>query len=177
MHWRHARGVRICGVPRSLFIVLVGMSAASVFAQEAPSTSPAPPATGPAPMPTADDLRKLVDAGQYRDALKGLLRVLDFRKVRRPHPMTAPRCSCSAPECQLQLHEATAATDALNLSLKDATATGKVDDAQRAMALQALVARSPGQQFTPKARPGAMAPKAINILDHDDRLLAYKSAL
>ncbi|HEY4329332.1 MAG TPA: hypothetical protein VGN88_06325, partial [Phycisphaerae bacterium] len=95
-----------------LFIILVGTLAAPALADDTPSTSPAtstaPPATapsiGPTPIASADDVRKMVDDGKYRDAVKSLVRILDLKGAAATGYDRSEMFLLRA-ECELQLRE------------------------------------------------------------------------
>src|SRR5208283_3866968 len=160
---------------RLLFIlVIIPLLGGLARGQTTPATVPMipilppAPATGPAPLPTADEVRKQVDDGQYRDALKNLLRILDLKG---PPAVAYDRVDMLflRGECQLQIHENNAAQGSLDAAVKEARGGNGVpanrDKAVGALALSALLAKSPNLMYTPKTRTGPLAPKPISILD------------
>jgi hypothetical protein len=139
----------------------------------AQSTSPAPTA-GPA-LPTAVDVRKQVDEAQYRDALKNLQRILDLKGPPAAAYDRAEMLLLRA-ECQLQIRQFQAARTSLDAAVKEARGpVPSPDQLAKALALSALVAKSPNMLYTPRNRTGPLAPKPIDILDRVTRPAAFKA--
>jgi hypothetical protein len=136
------------------------------------------PTSGPAPLPTAAGVRKQVEDGQYRDALKNLLRILDLKGPPAAAYNRVEMLLLRA-ECQLQIRETQAAQTALDAAEKEARGGNGVppDPGQfgKALAFSALIAKSPGMLYTPQIHTGPLAPKPINILDRAARPTAYKA--
>jgi hypothetical protein len=154
-----------------LFVLLPAIAGA----QSAP---PPGPAAGPAPLPTAAEVRKQVEDGQYRDGLKDLVRILDLRGPPTAAYDRAEMLQLRA-ECQLQLRQTSAAQASLDAAVKEARGSKDVppnpDRLGQALALSALVAKSPNLLYAPKSRTGPLAPKPINILDRTARPAACKA--
>jgi len=165
--------------------------AATAFAQSQPagpsSATVSTPATATAPggvasasggLPTAADLAKQVDDGQYRDALKSLQRVLDL-KGSAAAPYNRSEVLMLRAECQLQIREMQGALSTLDAVAKEAR--GNKDQAPnpdmlgKALALTTLVNKSSNLLYTPKTHTGPLAPKPINILDRTVRPDAFKA--
>jgi hypothetical protein len=149
----------------------------------APATAPAP-ATTAAPggaanaLPTAAELAKQVDDGQYRDVLKSLQRVLDLKGTAAA-PYNRAEMLMLRAECLLQLRETQGALSTLEAAAKEARGNkDQVPDPDmlgKAVALTVLVNKSPNLQYTPKTHTGPVAPKPINILDRTARTDAFKA--
>ena len=141
-------------------------------------TLPAPGTTGPAPLPTAAEVRKQVNDGQYRDALKSLLRVLELKGTPAAAYDRAEMLLLRA-ECQLQIRETQAAQSTLDATVKEARGGNgippKPDALGKALAFSALITKSPNMLYTPRSRTGPLTPKPINILDRAARPAAYKA--
>jgi len=143
-----------------------------------PARAQETPSTGPAPLPTAAEVRKEVDGAQYRDALKNILRILDL-KGQPAAVYDRTEMLLLRGECQLQIRQIQAAQEALDAAVKEARGVNGVppnpENAGKALALSALITKSPSMMYTPKTRTGPLAPKPINILDRTARPAAYKA--
>jgi hypothetical protein len=162
-------------MPRLPLMFLFVLLPAIAGAQSMPSPTPA---TGPAPLPTPAEVHKLVDDGQYRDALKDLLRILDLKGPPAAAYDRAEMLQLRA-ECQLQLRQTQAAQASLDAVVKEARGNNDVppnpDRLGQALALSALVAKSTTMLYTPRNHTGPLAPKPINILDRAARPAACKA--
>jgi hypothetical protein len=184
---------------RTLYICAVLAFGANAFAQSRPAgpasaslppaaTAPATPAmpggggggTASGGLPTAAEIAKQVDDGQYRDALKSLQRVLDLKGTGAAAYDRAEMLLLRA-ECQLQIRESQAALATLDLAAKEARGgkdkASNADLLGKALALTALVNKSTNLQYTPKTHTGPLPPKPLNILDRAARPEAYKALL
>ncbi len=146
-----------------------------------PGASPMPattPVAGPAPLPSAAEVRKQIDDGQYREALKNLLRILDLKGTPAAAYDRLEMLLLRA-ECQLQIRQTPAAQAALDTVVKEArggnNAPANPDALGKALALSALIARSPNMLYAPKSRTGPLTPKTIDILDRAARPSACKA--
>jgi hypothetical protein len=162
-------------MPRLPLILVFLPLAVIARAQSAPEPGTA---GGPPPLPTAAEVRQQVNDGQYRDALKSLLRVLELKG----EPAAAydrPEMLLLRAECQLQIRQTQAAKDTLDDAVREARGGHGVapnpEGLGKAMALSALVAKSPNMLYTPRSRTGPLAPKPIAILDRAARPAAYKA--
>jgi hypothetical protein len=165
---------------RLLPITLVTLTcalAAPLHAQDAPPpAATAPAATAPAlhiptgnELLTSDELHKLVDAGQYKDALRGLARPLALRGIAAApydrHDLLNLRA-----ECQAQIHDNAGALATLALIHKESAAANKPDDVLLADAFAELLQKSPGGIYLPKTGASHLP---IKILDRSARKSAY----
>jgi len=121
------------------------------------------------PLLTQDELKKLVDSGQYKDALKGMIRVMELKGAAAA-PYNRHDLLMLKAECQLQIKETRAAMDTLELARKEAVAESNDAHAAQAQALVLLIQKSPGLMYTPKT---GTARKPIPILDRILRKAAY----
>jgi hypothetical protein len=122
---------------------------------------------------TADEVKKLVNAGQYKDALQALIRILDLKGPAAGaydrHEMLMLRV-----ECQLQIKQNLAALDTLEVARKEAVAAFNDEHAMDASALTMLIKQSPGGIYMPQT--GAVRrPLAIN--DRIQRKAAFEAML
>ena len=139
----------------------------------APAALAAPPQEAP-PIPTADQIKEQVGAAQYRDALKGLTRILAL-KGPAAEPYNRPEMLMLRAECQLQLRDSRSALESLTLAQKEAAAASDADRLGTALAMGLLIQRSPAYKYTPKTTTGPIAKKPIDILDLKTRPDAYKA--
>jgi hypothetical protein len=114
-----------------------------------------------------DDINKLIDAGNYKDALAAISRVTELIGAAAA-PYDRQKVLMLKAECQIQLKQNSAANATLNLAKKEAKDPAA---AAEPTALLELIQKSPGGTYTPKA-PGA-AP--ISVLDRAKRKDAYKA--
>jgi hypothetical protein len=126
-------------------------------------------AADPAPLLTTDELKKLVDSGQYRDALKAMLPILVL-KGPAAAPYNRHEILMLKAECQLQLKMNREALDTLDLARKEALAVPDQPSAAQALALTHLIQKSPGLNYTPKT---GTSRKPITIVDRTLRKGAY----
>jgi hypothetical protein len=137
-------------------------------AEEA-TTAPAAHVAATNELLSAGELHALVDAGQYKDALRGLLRVLALRGAAAAaydrHDMLMLKAECLA-----QNHDNAAALSTLALAHKESAAAEKPDEVLLADAFAELLQKSPGGIYTP--RTGASR-GPIKILDRSVRKSAY----
>lgn len=142
-------------------VVIMVMGAAAVGA---PETA--------APL-SADEVKKLANAGQYQDALKALVKILTLKGEKAAgydrHEMLMLKA-----ECQLQLKMSSAALDTLELARKEAATALAEDQAMQSQALAMLIKASPGGTYTPQT--GTIR-KPIPIADKTLRKGAYDSML
>jgi hypothetical protein len=121
------------------------------------------------PLLTMDEVKKLVDAGQYQDALKAIARIAELKGAAAAgynrHEVLMLRA-----ECQLQTRQTTAARDTLELARKEAAANLDEEKAAQASALKQLIEKSPGFNYTPRT---GNTRKPIPILDRILRKSAY----
>lgn len=112
-------------------------------------------------LPTTADLHALADAGQYREALKGLFRVLELKG---PAAAGYDRYELLMlrGECQLQIREQPSALDSYAAAQKEATANSKPEPAAKAGAMELLLQRSSGFTYTPRTGDSK---EPISILD------------
>ena len=153
------------------------------FAQAPTNPKPAAPrgggAVAPSPKavgegaPSADDIKKLMDAGNYREALQKLSRALavkgDAAKLYDRHELLRMKA-----EAHLALKDTASASSAFAAAAKEATDdTAKAED----KASELVVKRSKNLTFTPK--PGKKGEKAepIDIATPDKRKAAYAALL
>jgi hypothetical protein len=123
--------------------------------------------------PSADEIKKLMDAGSYREALQKLSRALavkgDGAKLYDRHELLRMKA-----EAHLNLKDAAASSGAFAAAAKEAK-----DDTARAedKASELVVKRSKNLQFTPK--PGKKGEKAdpIDISTPEKRKAAYAALL
>src|SRR5207248_1905113 len=112
---------------------------------------------------------KLANAGQYQDALKALLRILELKGPAAAgydrHEMLMLKA-----ECQLQIKQSSAALDTLELARKEAAAAANEGHVMEASALAMLVRLSPGGNYTPQT--GTIR-KPIPIHDRTLRKAGY----
>jgi hypothetical protein len=118
---------------------------------------------------TGDEVKKLVDSGAYKDALKALLRVLDLKGAAAAnydrHEMLMLKV-----ECQLQLKDQPGAKVTLETARKEAVEAKKDGNVAAAAALATLLEKSSAWNYTPKT--GAVK-KPIPILDRTLRKAAF----
>ncbi len=150
-------------VKRTWVLLGVLLWAGAIAAQDAP-----------APLPLPGDLKQQVDAGEYRDALKGLSRVLDLKGA-AAEPYNRFEMLTLRAECQLQLRQTAAALDSLTAAQKQAASQGNADGVGASLAFADLIQRSPALRYTPKASNGPLAKKPIDILDRSQRPQAYEA--
>jgi hypothetical protein len=124
------------------------------------------------PLPTAEEVRKQVDAGEYREALKGLSRIVALKGQAAAGYDRVEMLTLRG-ECQLQLRETKTALDSLDAAYKEAMLANR--DGWEPLALAALVQNSPQFKYTPKTKTGPLAPKVVDILDRKERPAAYKA--
>jgi hypothetical protein len=121
------------------------------------------------PMLTMDEVKKLVDAGQYQDALKAISRINQLKG-----PAAAPynhhEVLMLLAECQLQTKQTTAAKSTLDIAHKEAVTVLDEQKAAEASALKQLIEKSPGFNYTPRT---GTSRKPIPILDRILRKAAY----
>ena len=144
-------------------VLAAAMAGGEAGAQEAP------------PVPMTREIKAQVEAGDYREALKGLLRALDLKG---PAAQAYDRVELLMlrAECQLQIKESRACLDSLEAARKEAGVQGKSDGVGAAMAMALLVQRSTAFRYVPKtAAAGPVAPKPVDILDRQARPEAYKA--
>ncbi len=152
-----------CMVKRTWVLLGVLLWAGAIDAQDAP-----------APLPLPDELKQQVDSGEYRDALKGLTRVLDLKGA-AAEPYNRFEMLALRAECQLQLRQTAAALDSLTAAQKEAASQGNADDVGASLAFADLIQRSPALRYTPKTSNGPLAKKPIDILGRGQRPDAYKA--
>ena len=138
-------------------------------ATTAPTTAPAPRPLSANELLSADELHKLVDAGQYKDALRGLARPLALRGAAAGaydrHDLLMMKA-----ECLVQTHDNAGAIATLALVRKESTADNKPEEALLADAFVELLQKSPGGTYLPKTGSSRLA---IKILDRSLRKSAY----
>jgi hypothetical protein len=126
------------------------------------------------PVPTEKEIRTQVDAGEYRDALKGLGRALDL-KGKPAEGMDRVALLMLRAECQLQLKETQATLASLEQARKEAAAGGRGDDVGTALAMTALIQKSVAFKYTPKTSNGPLTPKPMDILNRQTRQEVFKA--
>jgi hypothetical protein len=126
------------------------------------------------PLPTAEQIKAQVEAGQYRPALQSLLRVLNLKGALAEGYDRFAMLMLRA-ECQLQVKETRSALDTLEQAKKEAAGKADPDRVGEAAAMTLLIQRSPGMKYTPKTSTGPLAKKPIDILDRTTRQEAYKA--
>ncbi len=132
------------------------------------------PAFAQQSLPAVEDIKKQVDAGDYRPALQSLTRILTL-KGRFAEGYDRVELLLLRAQCQLQLRQSKPALDALQQAFSEAAAKNDAKGAASSLALQVLVSKSNNFQFTPKTRTGPTASKALNILDKEQLSEAYKA--
>jgi hypothetical protein len=151
---------------------------ASVHADDAPLPPPADSvATAPAPshplaaneMLSSDELHKLVDAGQYKDALRGLARPLQLRGPAAGAYDRHDLLMLKA-ECLIQSHDNATALATLALAHKESAAAAKPEEVLLADALAELIQKSTGGVYLPKTGASRLP---IKLLDRSARKSAY----
>ncbi len=130
------------------------------------TTAPAAPTTQPL---TADDIHKLIDAGQYRDALRALARIVQLTGIAAA-PYDRHDTLTMKAECLLQIHDVNNALATLALDQKESNANGKPYAALLSAAFAELIKKSPAAVYTPHTPAGK--PK-VKILDRSARQEAY----
>jgi len=139
-------------------------------------TPPASPPPAPTAHPagsnellTGDEVHKLVDAGQYQDALRAVIRILNLSG-----PAAAPYdrhdMLMVKAECQLQIRQPSMAIGTLDVVKKEALTAQKPDDVLKAAAFAGLIQKSPNGFYTPKT---AAIKTPIKIADRTTRKSAY----
>src|SRR5258708_11339603 len=128
------------------WMVLLWVAMAACMAGAARSSS----GDAATPIPSPGDLRELVQQRHYREALKGLTRLLELKDAAASgfdrHEMLMLRA-----ECLLQIGEAKAAISTLVDAKKEAEKAEREADAAQAVALAYLVHKSPGNIYLPRS--------------------------
>src|ERR1035437_3345318 len=124
------------------------------------------------PLPTAAEIKNLVDAGQYKDALKPISRALAL-KGPAAAPYVRPDLWILRAECLLQLkQDQQGALAALEQARKDAFGERKFEKMAEPTALTMLIQKSNAYKYTPRG-----AKEGISILDRTLRPAAYAALL
>ena len=145
--------------PPLIGLLALALMAVSVFAAEANA------------LLTAEEVKKLVAAGQYQDAAKMLNRILALRNPAAAGYDRYEMLMLRA-ECQLQLKLTPAAIDSIEAARKEAITTANDEQVMSAVAFAALIKASPGGNYTPTT--GTIR-KPIPITDMILRKAAYNS--
>jgi hypothetical protein len=126
------------------------------------------------PLPTEKEIRAQVDAGEYRDALKGLLRVLELKGKQAEGIDRVPLLMLRA-ECQMQIKQTKAALDSLEEARKEALAAQRPEDVGMALAMSTLIKKSFAFKYKPRTSTGPVTGQPIDILDRKARAEAFKA--
>lgn len=150
--------------------MVMGVSGAGAGRAAAEVNTAAAPAAGNGLL-SQDEIKKLMEAGQYQDAMKALVRVLNLTG-----PAAAPynrhEILMMKADCQIQLRQQAAAIGTATMAKKEAEQAHHADDEKEAAAMLLLLQRSPGGQYTPMT---AEVKTPIKLTDRAKREDAYKA--
>jgi hypothetical protein len=154
-----------------LSIAIVTLSGPGLLHADGPVSPPPTAQSSSTDRLTAEEIRKLVDAGQYRDALKALARVVDLKGAAGADYDHEEMLLLKA-ECLLQIRENSSAMATYTSAQKEAQKDGK--DAQEAIAgsMILLIQQSPGLKYIPKTGD---VKTPISVLDRTQRTAAFNA--
>ncbi len=154
----------VCRTWAALFgIVVVG----TVFCGSATAADTKPASQ----LLSGEEVHTLVDAGQYRDALRALAKILQLNGVAAA-PYDRHDMLMLKAECLLQTHDSQGALSTLFLAQKESTAAHQPNEVLMAAAFAELIQKSPGMLYTPKS---SATKTPIKILDRTTRKTAYET--
>jgi len=122
---------------------------------------------------TADDVKKMVDDGKYRDALKELLRILTLKGPAAEGYNRYDMLMLKA-ESQLQIRQLPAAIATYKDARAQALADKKPDQVALPSAMAELLRRSPAYEYRPPNPDGG---SPISVLDKTLRKAAFSKLL
>jgi hypothetical protein len=120
---------------------------------------------------STDEVKKLMEAGQYSDALKGIIRILALQGAAAA-PYNRHEMLMLKAECQIQLRQYPGAVGSAQLAKKEAEQAHHDEDAKESDALLLLLQRSQNGAYVPTT---ASVKTPIKLAEKEKREEAYKA--
>ncbi len=155
-----------------ILLILASLTHAQITTAPASSSSfssPSSSSTASNDLLSSDEVHKLVDAGQYKDALRALARILNLTGSAVGSYDRLDLLPLKA-ECQLQNHDTIGALQTLAVARKEAVEAKKPDNILLIDGFVELIQKSPSNLYLPKTGSDKTP---IKLLDRSVRKSAY----